>query len=180
MLCHKSRLKPLTSKNLFGIKKFWPQKLFDVKNIVDVKNLLTSIFMLSYNICFGNMQVMPCNESRLKIFCRICTPPQRVIESWKKIANSMISSLLICIYLMEKKRIFSIVNDVFYYDGTFMLIWWCEQYCAGMQRFPAITWSGDRQDCSHNMIIEFTMYGQLYTVRWKLTRMNVEKVITKT
>lgn len=33
----------------------------------------------------------------------------------------------------------------------------------GMQRFPAVTWSGDGQDCSHAMIIRFTMYGQLYT-----------------
>ena len=31
------------------------------------------------------------------------------------------------------------------------------------QRFPAITWSGDRQDCSHDMIMQFTLYGQLYT-----------------
>lgn len=33
----------------------------------------------------------------------------------------------------------------------------------GMQRFPAVTWSGDGQDCSHAMIIRFTLYGQPYT-----------------
>jgi alpha-glucosidase len=33
----------------------------------------------------------------------------------------------------------------------------------GMQRFPAITWSGDGQDCSHAMILRQTMYGQPYT-----------------
>ena len=32
----------------------------------------------------------------------------------------------------------------------------------GMQRYAAATWSGDRQDCSHRMLIRFAMYGQPY------------------
>eukprot|EP00047_Mylnosiga_fluctuans_P009080 m.261535 g.261535 ORF g.261535 m.261535 type:complete len:602 (+) comp24727_c0_seq1:570-2375(+) len=32
----------------------------------------------------------------------------------------------------------------------------------GMQRFPAVTWSGDGQDCSHTMAIRFIMNGQPY------------------
>jgi len=34
---------------------------------------------------------------------------------------------------------------------------------AGMQSFPAITWTGDRQDCSHKTVLTFTVAGQLYT-----------------
>lgn len=34
---------------------------------------------------------------------------------------------------------------------------------AGMQTFPAITWTGDRQDCSHATVLTFTVAGQLYT-----------------
>ena len=30
----------------------------------------------------------------------------------------------------------------------------------GMQRFPAVTWSGDGQDCSHRMALQFAMSGQ--------------------
>eukprot|EP00038_Savillea_parva_P031160 m.83348 g.83348 ORF g.83348 m.83348 type:complete len:913 (-) comp9532_c0_seq2:3272-6010(-) len=33
----------------------------------------------------------------------------------------------------------------------------------GMQRFPAITWTGDGQDCSHVNILKFQMFGQLYS-----------------
>eukprot|EP00035_Acanthoeca_spectabilis_P009871 m.173747 g.173747 ORF g.173747 m.173747 type:complete len:864 (+) comp14861_c0_seq3:88-2679(+) len=33
----------------------------------------------------------------------------------------------------------------------------------GMQRFPAITWTGDGQDCSHTNILQFQRYGQLYS-----------------
>ena len=34
---------------------------------------------------------------------------------------------------------------------------------AGMQTFPAVTWTGDRQDCSHATVLTFTTAGQLYT-----------------
>jgi hypothetical protein len=34
---------------------------------------------------------------------------------------------------------------------------------AAMQTFPAITWTGDRQDCSHKTVLTFTTAGQLYT-----------------
>jgi alpha-glucosidase len=33
----------------------------------------------------------------------------------------------------------------------------------GMQRNPSITWTGDRQDCSHATVLTFTTAGQLYT-----------------
>lgn len=33
----------------------------------------------------------------------------------------------------------------------------------GMQTFPAITWTGDGQDCSHKNVLLFQKYGQLYT-----------------
>mmetsp|Transcript_28013 Transcript_28013/g.83713 ORF Transcript_28013/g.83713 Transcript_28013/m.83713 type:complete len:315 (-) Transcript_28013:13-957(-) len=33
----------------------------------------------------------------------------------------------------------------------------------GMQRFPAITWTGDGQDCSHTNILKFQEYGQVYS-----------------
>lgn len=32
----------------------------------------------------------------------------------------------------------------------------------GMQQVPAVTWSGDGQDCSHAMALRFVMYGQPY------------------
>jgi alpha-glucosidase len=32
----------------------------------------------------------------------------------------------------------------------------------GMQRFPATTWSGDDQDCSHEKVLGFAVAGQLY------------------
>ena len=31
-----------------------------------------------------------------------------------------------------------------------------------MQRFPATTWTGDPQDCSHETMLRFSMYGQPY------------------
>jgi alpha-glucosidase len=34
---------------------------------------------------------------------------------------------------------------------------------AGMQSYPAITWTGDRQDCSHKTVLTFTTAGQLFT-----------------
>lgn len=34
---------------------------------------------------------------------------------------------------------------------------------AGMQSYPAISWTGDRQDCSHKTVLTFTTAGQLYT-----------------
>jgi alpha-glucosidase len=33
-------------------------------------------------------------------------------------------------------------------------------FTPGMQRFPATTWTGDRQDCSHEVMLRFSMYGQ--------------------
>jgi alpha-glucosidase len=33
----------------------------------------------------------------------------------------------------------------------------------GMQRAPAVTWTGDRQDCSHPTVLQFTAAGQLWT-----------------
>lgn len=33
----------------------------------------------------------------------------------------------------------------------------------GMQRNAAVTWTGDRQDCSHTAVLQFTVAGQLYT-----------------
>lgn len=33
----------------------------------------------------------------------------------------------------------------------------------GMQRYPAVTWTGDRQDCSHETVLSFTVAGQPYT-----------------
>jgi alpha-glucosidase (family GH31 glycosyl hydrolase) len=33
----------------------------------------------------------------------------------------------------------------------------------GMQRFPAVTWTGDRQDCAHDTVLTFTTAGQPYT-----------------
>jgi len=33
----------------------------------------------------------------------------------------------------------------------------------GMQRFPAITWTGDRQECSHAALLDFTVKGQPYS-----------------
>ena len=35
-------------------------------------------------------------------------------------------------------------------------------FTPGMQRFPATTWTGDRQDCSHEVMLRFSMYGQPY------------------
>lgn len=32
-----------------------------------------------------------------------------------------------------------------------------------MQRFPAVTWTGDRQDCAHKTVLTFTTAGQPYT-----------------
>ena len=34
---------------------------------------------------------------------------------------------------------------------------------AGMQAFPAVSWTGDRQDCSHKTVLTFTTAGQLFT-----------------
>jgi alpha-glucosidase len=36
-------------------------------------------------------------------------------------------------------------------------------YTPGMQRFPAVTWTGDRQDCAHATVLQFTVAGQLFT-----------------
>ena len=33
----------------------------------------------------------------------------------------------------------------------------------GMQRMPGVSWTGDRQDCSHVTVLTFTTAGQLYT-----------------
>jgi len=33
----------------------------------------------------------------------------------------------------------------------------------GMQKYAAVTWTGDRQDCSHATVLTFTTAGQLYT-----------------
>lgn len=35
-------------------------------------------------------------------------------------------------------------------------------FTPGMQRYPASTWTGDRQDCSHQVMLRFSMYGQPY------------------
>jgi len=33
-------------------------------------------------------------------------------------------------------------------------------FTPGMQRFPAVTWTGDMQDCSHAKALDFAMWGQ--------------------
>ena len=35
-------------------------------------------------------------------------------------------------------------------------------FTPGMQRFPATSWTGDPQDCSHETMLRFSMYGQPY------------------
>ena len=35
-------------------------------------------------------------------------------------------------------------------------------FTPGMQRFPAVTWTGDMQDCSHAKALEFVLWGQPY------------------
>jgi hypothetical protein len=35
-------------------------------------------------------------------------------------------------------------------------------FTPGMQRFPAVTWTGDMQDCTHAKALDFAMWGQPY------------------